>query len=93
MRRLSQDGEAREVLRKAGGRRNTGCEFSVRLVMNTVLVISSDREDIFLTGFPSLSLGLGRNTERILVSYSVGKRLIIYHYSRDVQCGRWKGAI
>lgn len=79
------------MLRKAGCRRNTGCEFGVKLVMN--LVISSDREGVFLNGFPIFSLNLGRNTEKRLVNDSAGKNVIIYNYSRDVQCGRWKGAI
>ena len=79
------------MLGKAGGRRNTGCEFIVKLVMN--VVISSDREDVFLTGFLIFSLDLGRKTEERLVSNSIGKNLIIYNYSRDVQCGRWKGDI
>lgn len=79
------------MLGKAGGKRNTGCEFSVKLVMN--VVISCDREDVFLTGFPSFSLDLGRQTEKRLVNNPVGKTITIYNLSRDVQCGRWKEAI
>jgi len=55
------------MLGKAGGRRNADCEFSVKLAMN--VVISSDREDVFLTGFPLFSLGLSRKTDKRLVNY------------------------
>lgn len=58
------------MLGKAGGRRNRGCEFRVKLVMD--VVISSDREDVFLTGFPIFSLDLVRKTEKRLVNNSVG---------------------
>lgn len=79
------------MLGKAGGRRNTGCEFSVRLVL--AVVMGADRAGVFRTGFPVFSLDLGRKTERRLANNSVGKNIIIDNYSRDGQSGRWEGAV
>lgn len=42
------------MLGKAGGRRNSGCEFSVRLVLEVVM--GADGGGVFLTGFSVLIL-------------------------------------
>lgn len=73
-------------LEKAGGRRNTGCEFSVKLVMNVVVVIGVGREDVFLSGFPFHSHDLCRKTAKRLVHCSVDKKPTIH---RVVECVEW----
>lgn len=77
------------MLEKAGGRRNTGCEFSVKLEMNVVVVIHFGREDVFVSGFPFHSHDLCRNRAKRLVHSSVGKNLTIHNYNRVVGCGKW----
>lgn len=77
------------MLEKAGGRRNTGCEFSVKLVMNVVVVIRFGREDVFLSGFPFHSHDLCRKMAKRRVHSSVGENLSIHNYNRVVECGKW----
>lgn len=77
------------LLEKAGGRRNTGCEFSVKLVMNVVVVIRVGREDVFLSDFPFHSHDLCRKMAKRLVHCSVDKNPTIHNYNRVVECGEW----